>query len=182
MALSDVEKLLDFNFLTYKKSLICLTSHSPGLPSLHVAGWYSPVYLFTTLHAIHPTDEIPACHSFVFLSNIPWGHSSVNLTIYLHYIPGYFSPVCLDTCRGVSHLSNHSICSWECRSLPWFESFRQLCLSDWVKILSLSLGLVDPNPNHGHTCNQPKLKHNHSIGGMLGGKQPGRKFYLPGTI
>lgn len=65
MALSDTEKLLDLNFLPYRKSLIGLSPQSRGCPVLHVAAldgirlstclqpWLPFIYPSTSKQAIH---------------------------------------------------------------------------------------------------------------------------------
>lgn len=136
MALSDIEKLL------------FIPQHRVPFPSCSPTGWYSPVYLFTALDAIYLPCRHPSMQFICLPVNIPWDHSSVNLTICLHYISGYFSPVCLDTCQGVTHLSNYGIYLYpRCHALPRFESCKQLFLSGGVKILSLTLRIGGPNPS-----------------------------------
>ncbi|GAA6231436.1 uncharacterized [Lates japonicus] len=124
MTLSNIKKIC--------REIICLFYFPlPSVPfSLgSCTGCSSLVYLFA-LGCHSSTCRHPSMPFMCLPVKIPWGHSSVNLTIYPHYIPGYFSPVCPDTCQDVSHLSDYSIYISKCHSLPWFKPFRQLFLSD----------------------------------------------------
>lgn len=168
MALSNSETL---GFWTFCLTFICLAPQIPEFPFLPVAvpgGIHLSSCLQPRMPFIHlSTSGMP----FMCLPvKIPWGHSSVNLTIYLHNIPGYFSPVCLDTCQRVSQLSNYTVYIPKCHFFgPGSSLSGTVFLSGSVKIQFLSLGFVDPNPNHGHSrdvnCRQAKPKYYHLISG-----------------
>jgi len=112
MALSDTEKHLDF----------ILLSHFP-----RHRGLFLSCHSSTCRHPSVPFICLPV--------NIPWGHSSVNLTINLHYLSG----VSVTRLQYLLHLS-------------------------WLSCSVGAGSASGPSPGIGN-CNRLTLKHNHLIGG-----------------
>lgn len=120
------------------------SSHNPTWPFLRLA-ILSRILLSTCLQLGCTSSCIrhPSMPFICLPVSFPWGYSSENLTIHLANIPGCSSPVCPDTCRGVSHLSYNSIYILRCHPLPWFQSFRQRVLSGCFKTYFFISGVVE---------------------------------------
>lgn len=112
--------------LTFCLTFICPANPRVPFSSCSCTGWYLPISLSTTLDAIHLSADMP------FKCQPPTG-PLICKPIYLQRTPGYFIPVCLDTCQGFTQLSNNSIYIPGCHYLPWLLS---------------SLEPVDWNHNH----------------------------------